>query len=202
MTNLGQSPVPVTLVARRFDGSEIALLTYTLGGGEKHVFKIEDPSTNVISADGRAPDERFRFVVLVYASGDMASHVRDFELHGDQITTGDLGSLVPAPSKRGEHSFWDPRQVDYFTISNATDEAKSALVCGGYKETGCSTASTVVRVPARGTTVLLPTSGAGGLIVNTSEGLLFQGSRGIQGTTSTFEVHSGITFGPAVKDPE
>jgi hypothetical protein len=201
MTNPGQSPASVTLVARRFDGSEMALLSYNIEGGEKHVFKIEDLSTNVMSADGHPPDERLRCVVLVYATVPMASHVRMLELHGDQIRTSDLGSL--SPSERGGLFFLDQGpQVDFFTISNATDEAKSALVCRGYREAGCSTASVVVPVPARGTTMLLPPSGAGGLMVNISEGLLPAWFTLAQATASTFEVHSGISFGQAVKEPE
>jgi hypothetical protein len=204
MGNVGTTAVLVSLTARRFDGSEITHQSYTIEVGSKHVFRIEDPTTNVVAVDWLMHGEPLRAIVFVYAAPvgggwlqnwELNSHVRILQLHGNQIKTVDLASLQPIENREfywWDADVWSPSQNNDLVISNPTDEAKSALICRGSTQTGCLTATEATRIPAHATAVIYPTPGVGLLMIG--DGLLPMAGHAVSGTSSTFDVNSGIKY--------
>jgi hypothetical protein len=202
VTNVDKSTVTVSWEAYRFDGTQIRTETYKLAAGEKRVLKVDDPETELLSANptAEALHERLDCMVLLRPSGQVTATVRQNILHGDKLNTTELGAMVTTDSGPKLVGV-DLLRYNRITVTNLNSKAKSALICRGELVMGCITKSTLIRVPAFGTVRVPPPDGLGTrLIVNGGPGLAPVFYREETGSTSTFEVNSGVTFGKTLPD--
>jgi hypothetical protein len=202
--NQSQSSEMVNWAAYRYNGVAMQNGTFTLASGEKHVFKIDAPGTEVLSADERELDERLHFTLVMYAStGNISTRVRQLTLHGNRLKTAEFGAMP-----RAEHqdiTLVDFARDSWITLSNLTDQSRTALICRA-RLRRCVTNPIVVAVPGFGTKVIgkPDTSPAlvdyTQLIVNSGAGMVSIGyDNRASSSSSTFEVNSGVTFGQPVK---
>jgi hypothetical protein len=205
VTNQGKNPGIVLLTAYRYDGREMVQLDHTVEPGEKYTFKIEArESDELISADGLldSKDKRLRTSILIRASTpawDMK--IRQLKLHGDQISTAELGGMVPVADYNTGIIAIDLPTPDVIIATNVTGQLRAAFVCRGTRQAGCLTESTTIRLPPFGSTELTPPYGSGDvLIVNGGHSVIPARYYIVPGTTGTYNVKSGITFGDTIKD--
>jgi hypothetical protein len=202
VTNLGGHPAAVHLTAYRWTGQEITQFDHTLEGFAKYTFKIEQPFMDLVSADEGLFDERLKAMMVGRSDSSFLTwKVRQLKLYEDQIETTDFGELQPHDSSHHIVSGDLPKADVDLVLSNITAEAKTALICRGFREIGCMTESSAIHIPAHGSRLTIPPSGLGDqLIINSGGGVVAATYRPVMGSTSTFSVNSGVTFGQPVGD--
>jgi hypothetical protein len=205
--NLTSSLEVVSLTAYRYNGQEIAFFNQKLEGYEKHIFKVEQLSSSMMSADGRINDNDVKAAALIQSSTSrLEIRVRQLRLYGDQIETSDFGALSPIdPMARALYGRELQLMGDHnFIIFNTTSTERTSLFCQGTRDGRCTSGSWSVRLPPFGSKKISrqdisPDLGPF-LIMNMGAGVAPLEYVGVDSTSSTFNVKSGITFGDTIKD--
>jgi hypothetical protein len=220
ITNTGRHAETVTVVARRYDGHQILNESYRIGPKEKRTIRVEDRDTNINEAGKftipkpmSEAEKRFRppiseaekhfrailgiTILIDPVPSNLWIELRQMTLYGDQLTTTVLANddYVIQPQTRlyyrleaGDHEFH---------LTNIGSKPGTVLYCKGMQPMlGCYMRTKEIDVPAHSDVTLNLRTVSECLFFTKPKEIIVGGYNLIDGTTSTFHVNSGITFGP------
>jgi hypothetical protein len=198
------------LTVRRYNGNQVMHETYLVSPGEKRLVRIEDPGMNLLSADGRPSLEMRCTTLLEPAPPGTSITLRQVRLHGDQLTTS---VFWPPPAGRLPGDGWfQPRlairrnlESRFYTFSNIGGKPEVLVLCDSLDPImfGCTTPSERLEVAPFSTLTgpLKPWNMADQyLLITHSPNVAVVIYFTVEGTTSTFNAESSITFGGTVKE--
>jgi hypothetical protein len=201
--NNGKKAETLELIARRYNGRQVMHESYEIAPGEKRTVRVEDPSLDVLSADGRPPIDLRSTLLIEPAPPTISITVRQLELYGDQLKTAIFWSVAEA-SLHPVVAFKRDRVPHWYTFSNIGDKPGKLVICDGYNtaQLSCSGPSRSVDIPPFSTL-----SGPFKAAEPLSDYMLATRGRdvialvyySVEGTTSTFNAESSITFVGTVK---
>jgi hypothetical protein len=206
ITNTGTHTRTVTMTVRRYSGRLITQADHTLAPGEKRSIRIEDPEMNVIAADGLAPPDVLHCAVLVEPlSPDITIAIRQMDLHGDKLRTTDIGRSSEGGSCCRERSITrlylrtdylrNDEKVKRLQLANLEGKPRRVIMCESVASQSCSGASTAITIPAYSTSFIpISETTLPYILFVKPESVIVGHYYPAQGTTSTFNVESGITF--------
>jgi hypothetical protein len=200
--NHGKKAETLELTARRYNGKQVMHESYEVAPGEKRTVRVEDPSLNVLSADGR-PIDLSCTVLIEPAPPTISITLRQLGLYGDQLKTATFGGMVEA-RLQPVIAFGRDSVPHWYTFSNIGDKLGILVICDGYNlvQPSCSGPSRQVEIPPFSTQTG-PFKAAEPLnkymLATRSPDMIVMIYREVKGTISTFNAESSITFGGTVK---
>jgi hypothetical protein len=209
LINTGAHTRSLTVIVRRWSGQLILEQNYTLAGGEKRTVRIDDPATNVDVADGineRSLDVLRCGVLVEPLTPEINIALRKMDLRGDQLKTTDLSRAAdggPCCREWPRTHLYVLRRADMKLLaSNLDGKPRRVVMCESVTSQFCTGPSSAVTIPAY-SVYLIPTSESTlpYILVAKPKNVIVEFYYRVEGTTSTFNVNSGITFGATV-DPK
>jgi hypothetical protein len=218
LINTGAHTRSLTVSVRRWSGQLILEQDYTLAGGEKRTVRIDDPNMNVAVANGfnapSSPDSLRCGVLVEPLTPEISIGLRSMDLRGDKLKITDISHetegeggpccrytpntlLAMRTTLNARTLGWEGR----IELSNLDGEEHRVVLCESTTYTRCTGISTHITVPAYGV-ALIPTDEKTlpYMIFNKPERVLVNSYIRVEGTTSTFDVQSGISFGTTVPE--
>jgi hypothetical protein len=204
--NTNRAAVDLTVTARRHTGLLISAVTYTVGAGEKQTIRVDDPSSNVLTADDVQGQKQLRATLLVEpADAGVVIASRQLNLHGNELETTILDEGRPGKALNSRTVYRvEAGSHRTYTLSNIGNATATVLHCEGTDiDAGCNTSATIPTLVTPYATVhgVFPEQPYARYVFFTKpKEVIVQGYDYGTGTFNTFNVKSGITFGATVPE--
>jgi hypothetical protein len=206
ITNKGRQPRSLTVTARRYTGLLISATEYTIAPGEKRTIRVDDPDSNVLTADEVWGQYQILANLLIEpVPPEVTIVIRQLNLHGDKLLTALLETDNSGRPLRAQTFFELPVGDTTYTVTNIGGETAHVLSCKSRSlDHGCDTPTvdfaTVLPYGAVTGTVTHPDNIYKYMRFLAPKEAIICMYRGVTGTTKTFNANSSITFGNTVPE--